>query len=69
MIWDVLILVLVVVTATIIVTIDAKIDAKIDAVIKVTLILVQKQKERHIAPVSEMDAMIHAAEASKDRQG
>ncbi|WP_349947943.1 hypothetical protein ABFV83_05580 [Lacrimispora sp. BS-2] len=66
MIWDVLILGLAAATATIAVTISAVI---IDAVTKVTLILVQKQKERHIVPVSEMDAMIHAAEVLKDRQG
>jgi len=66
MIWDVLILGLVAATAIIAVTINPVI---IDAVTKVTWILVQKQKERHIVPVSEMDAMIHAAEVPKDRQG
>jgi hypothetical protein len=62
MIWDVLILV--VVNAIIAVKIDA---VKIDAVKKVRLTLAKKQRKRLIVPVSEMAAMIHAAEAAKNR--
>lgn len=68
MIWDGLILGLVAATVTILATtgiIAVIIDA---AVTIVMLILVLKQKGRHIVKVSEMAATIHAAEA-KDRRG
>ena len=67
MIWDVLILGLVAATVTILAT-TAIIAVIIDAVTIVMLILVLKQKERHIVKVLEMAATIHAAGA-KDRRG
>ncbi|WP_186423014.1 hypothetical protein [Lacrimispora celerecrescens] len=67
MIWDVLILGLVAATVTILAT-TGIIAVIIDVVTIVMLILVLKQKERHIVKVSEMAAMIHVAEA-KDRRG
>ncbi|WP_156945312.1 hypothetical protein [Lacrimispora indolis] len=68
MIWDVLILGLVVVSAIIIAT-TVIITVTIDAVAAAAAILVQKQRERLIVQVSEMDAMILAAEATKDKCG
>jgi len=67
MIWDVLILGLVVATVTIL-AITGIIAVIIDAVTIVMLILVLRQKGRHIVKVSKMAAMIHVAEA-KDRRG
>lgn len=66
MIWDVLILGLVAATVTILAT-TGIIAVIIDAVTIVMLILVLKQKERHIVKVLEMAATIHAAGA-KDRR-
>lgn len=68
MIWDVQILGLVVVTATIIAT-TGIIAVIIDAVTNATLILVLKQKKKHIVKGSEMDVMIHVAGVAKDRRG
>jgi len=68
MIWDVQILGLVVVTATIIAT-TGIIAVIIDAVTNATLILVLKQKKKHIVKVSEMDVTIHVAGVAKDRRG
>lgn len=67
MIWDVLILGLVAATVTILAA-TGIIAVIIDAVTIVMLILVLKQKGRHIVKVSEMAATIHAAGA-KDRRG
>ncbi|MGL6220680.1 MAG: hypothetical protein ACRC36_21770 [Lacrimispora sphenoides] len=67
MIWDVLILGLVAATVTILAT-TGIIAVIIDAVTIVMLILVLKQKGKHIVKVSEMAATIHAAGA-KDRRG
>jgi hypothetical protein len=67
MIWDVLILGLVAATVTILAT-TGIIAVIIDVVTIVMLILVLKQKGKHIVKVSEMAATIHAAGA-KDRRG
>ncbi|WP_092250366.1 hypothetical protein [Lacrimispora sphenoides] len=67
MIWDVLILGLVAATVTILAT-TGIIAVIIDAVTIVMLILVLKQKGKHIVKVSKMAATIHAAGA-KDRRG
>ena len=66
MIWDGLILGLVAATVTILAT-TGIIAVIIDAAVTI-VILVLKQKGRHIVKVSEMAATIHAAEA-KDRRG